>query len=260
MSGPDYIVARDPAEAVAARRALGSAARYVGGGTALQLAWPAGRADHALIDITALDLGPAASVVPGDHLRLAATATLEAVRTDAKVRTEAPILASALAGIGGLGMRHLATVGGNLAWGAGDLVPLFLVLDARVVSAVSGDAITVADWLARGDGDLIIAIEIPLPMPRLVMWEKIGRREAFSPSLITVAAARGPDSVRMAVGGGPVPPARLAQAPSERDGFEALASTLAAAIRAPDDAIASAEYRARAAGRVLASFAAEAQP
>jgi CO/xanthine dehydrogenase FAD-binding subunit len=258
MSGPVYIVARDPAEAIAARRAFGSAARYIAGGTALQLAWPDGRADHALIDVTALDMGPAVSIVSGERLRLAATVTLETLRRDARVKDAVPVLATALASIGALGVRHLATVGGNLAWGAGDLVPLLLVLDARVITGAA-DSLPVADWLGRRDDDLILAIDIPLPVPRLVMWEKIGRREAFCPSLITVAGALAADGLRLAVGGGAVPPARLSPVLRDEGDFERLASTLATDISAPDDSAASGRYRARAAGRVLASFAIEAR-
>jgi nicotinate dehydrogenase large molybdopterin subunit len=275
MTAAEYIVARDPADAVAARRALGPAARYIAGGTALQLAWPEGRADHALIDVAGIDMGPAVSIISGERrapaLRLAATAVLEDVRRDPAVRTHAPILATALSDIAGLGVRHLATVGGNLAWRSGDLVPLLLVLDARIVAAERG-MVAVADWIAlhHGDpenGDLVLAVDIPLPVPQPVMWEKIGRRAAFSPSLITVAAAfaardaHAADCIRMAVGGGPVPPMRLSASEARiggarRDASElaSLVAALGAEIRAPDDPAATGAYRAGAASRVLAAF------
>jgi CO/xanthine dehydrogenase FAD-binding subunit len=245
-----YVTARGVEAALASMREFGSGACFIAGGTALQLAWPDGRLDRPVVDISCVDMGPVASAQAG-LLRVAANARLEDVRRDPAVRVHAPILADMIAQIGALGVRHLATVGGNIAWRCGDLVPLLLVLDATLRFAGDSTRPLAAgfDWPL---GDLIVSVEIPLPIPPLCLAEKIGLRAAFSPSVITVAAAHGA-SPRIAVGGGPVPPALL-PTPSLSGSFEDLAGTIAKTIVAPDDIAATGAYRAQAASRVLADF------
>jgi CO/xanthine dehydrogenase FAD-binding subunit len=267
MTGLPFMIARDASDALVARRALGPAARFIAGGTALQLAWPFGRANHALVSVAAIDLGKPVSL-QGDNLRLSANALLEDVRTSPQVALHAPILATAISAIGALGVRHLATIGGNLAWRAGDLVPLLLVLDASVVSFEAGST-SVAEWLQEKMDDLVLSVEIPLPLPPVAMWEKVGRRASFSPSLITVAGAIVPgisgaiDTVRLAVGGGPVPPTRLPLTEAQliadkQNSLPAVATSLrdevAAKIEALEDFLPTGSYRARAAANVLSYF------
>ena len=256
----EYVRARDPIEACEARRSLGPGARFMAGGTALQLAWPDGRLHHPVVDILGIDMGPVVSL-EGGRLRIAANARLEDVRLDPLVRQHAPCISACISDIASLGVRHLATFGGNIGWRAGDLMPLLLVLGASVVLA-GRDPVSLAAALDLIDEELLLAVEIPLPVPGAVACEKIGRRAAFSPSVITVAAAHGSAhseaGLRMAVGGGPVAPALLAPSLgrllSDDADFEAAASLIAASIAAPDDEVASGLYRAQAAGRVLADF------
>jgi CO/xanthine dehydrogenase FAD-binding subunit len=259
----DYIVARSVAETITAVVDFGGKARIIAGGTALQLAWSDGRADCPLIDIACVDMGPPASTTEDGALRLAANATLEDIRLDPLVQDRLLVLSQAIADVAAPGVRNLATIGGNLCWRAGDLVPLLLVLEARVVGAERG-SFTIEDWLALERNDLVTAIEIPVPVKRRVLWEKVGRRASFSPSLITVAAvlelnAEGEAAdARLAVGGGPTPPARLLDIESDLRAmaasalnFEDLALRIAADVRSADDPVGTAVHRARIAGRVL---------
>lgn len=248
-----YVTARSIEDALAAKRELGPAACFIAGGTALQLAWPEGRLDRPSIDIATADMGPIAAVETG-RLRIAANARLEDVRRDPLIARHAPILTDTIAQIGALGVRHLATIGGNVAWRSGDLVPLLFVLNATLRFA-RGDVRSLADFIEKPGDDLIVAVDIPLPLPPHCTAEKIGLRAAFSPSLITVAAACGPggDPRRLAVGGGPVTPSLL-PAPSPSGSFEQLAAAITKTITAPDDVAASGSYRSQAAGRVLADF------
>jgi len=252
-----YVTVHGVEAALSAQRELGPSACFIAGGTALQLAWPGGRLDRPAIDIAEADMGPVASV-EARRLRLAANARLEDLRRDSVVAAHAPVIAGTIEQIGALGVRHLATVGGNIAWRAGDLVPLFLVLDASLQLA-SGATRPLAEfgWPA---GELIVAVEIPLPLPPRCTAEKIGLRAAFSPSVVTVAAAcgAGGDVPRIAVGGGPVSPALL-PAPMLSHSFDELATAIARTISAPDDNAATGAYRAQAAGRVLADFLMAAQ-
>lgn len=252
MSDPGWHRPANAAEAVALRRALGPTARYFAGGTALQLGWPDGRADHPVIDLGRLPSGPDV-VMAQDRLTISAFARLEDLRRDGIVAEQLPALGRAIASVGAVGVRHLATLGGNVAWGPGDLVPLFLVLDALVVGAESGRR-PLADRLVAPGDDLLVAVEIPLPAPDAIRFEKVAGREAFAPGLVTVAAAIGPDGPRAAVGGGPVTPRRLDLAGLDGLPPRAVADELARRVAAPDDDHATGAWRSRVAGNLLAAF------
>ena len=190
------------ADAVDLYRRLGSDAAYIAGGTALQLAW--GVADEerpgvsVLIDLLAGALASGVEVsVPADGtpmLRLGAGARLEILRRDPGLRAIAPRLAQALDAIGAPGVRHLATLGGNIGWGCGDALPALLAADAMVVLA-EGPIQPLADVLdaARTAGRPIPLItEICWPGRRTPrrgwsVFEKVGWRAAFSPSRLTFA-------------------------------------------------------------------------
>ncbi len=237
-----YRVARTVSEALKFKADLGPEARWLAGGTAMQLAWLNGEPEHPIIDIGRLDCEPA--VAPSEKtLRLSATATLETIRRHPLIAARLPILATAIGVVGALGVRHLGTIGGNLVWGAGDLVPLFLALEANLIGA-DGAAMPLAARLADGCVDLVVGIELPWPSGR-VAFEKLGRRAAFCPSLVTVAAAESATGVRCAIGGGAVPPQVLTIS------AVADAAALDQQFAAPDDAFATGAYRRLAAARLL---------
>jgi carbon-monoxide dehydrogenase medium subunit len=190
----DFARPGDPAEAEALRAATGG--DYLAGGTALQLGWATRRAPGVLIDLGGIDFG-APVTRAGDALRLSADATLETLRRDPLLGAALPALAGLIDRMAGLGTRTLATLGGNVAWRAGDLVPPLLALDAEVEGA-GGARTPLAAWLA-GPPSLIVALHAPI---RPLACEKVGRREAFSPAVVTVAVS----GTRAAIGGGPVPP------------------------------------------------------
>jgi CO/xanthine dehydrogenase FAD-binding subunit len=244
--------ARSVADARAARR---DGAVFAAGLTALQLAWPDGRPDRPLADLTGLvDLRGVASDGPG--VRLGALTDLETLRCDPLVRAKAPLVAELLPLVAGLEVRHLATLGGNLAWRAGDLVPLLLALGA-VVETTGG----AAPPHLLPEGELVLAVRVP-PQPEIAMVEKVGFRAAFSPALVTVAASLSRDGprltrVRLALGGGPNPPQLLAEAAAllEDQGrlvdWGLLEETIAAEASCGTDALAPAAHRARVAAKLL---------
>jgi xanthine dehydrogenase D subunit len=234
------------AEAVA-WAASAPGARFVAGGTALQLEWHRGVAPpatlialHGIAALTGIDwfsgaidqsrqaVGSGCGAInpvggapdhSGGIIRIGASTPLGDLERDHQVRSRLPLLAAAIAGVAAPAIRNLATLGGNVAGRTGCLLPALLALDATLAgSAPSGPwRCPLPDWLARASpaGELIECLEIP-PLAAGGRWtqRKIGLRAAFSPAVIGVAGVlqfRGEIivSARLAVGGGIVTPARL---------------------------------------------------
>lgn len=186
-----------PASAAAALQrsqacqAAGAPATWVAGGTALQLAWGSAPAAGRLIDVRRLPEAQGVAVLPGGGLRIGAAMALEALRRDALVQLHAGLLAQACAAVGAMGLRHLATLGGNIGWRFGDALVALLALQADAELA-DGCCLPLATLLATvppGDGlPLLLAVHLrPRAAAALVVFEKLGQRAAFSPSLATLA-------------------------------------------------------------------------
>ncbi|WP_210527646.1 molybdopterin cofactor-binding domain-containing protein [Rubellimicrobium arenae] len=227
-------------------------AKAIAGGTALQLDWARGEPRPDLL-VNLAPLLPSEIIHRGDKVEIGAGCTLEALRL-----AGLPLLSRAAADVAAPGVRRLGTVGGTIGWGAGDLLPALLVLEASVVTT-SGVAM-LRDWIVQPNG-LLLSVQVPVPPPaaRLV-WRKVGLRAAFTPSIIAVAGAMtcedGKVSVlSLAVGGGAVPPSRLEDAEADLIGrspdigtFEGAISTALPAVDCP---FRSAAYRRRVAARAL---------
>lgn len=197
MTQPDYLRAHDAAQA---RTLLASTpgAAMIAGGTAAQLGWPEGRFAGPVIDISALP-APAPRIANG-ALVLSALSRLEDLRRDPLLAQACPALPLLLDRIAAPAVRNLATLGGNIGWRFGDLVPLLLALDARLeVDGAEGLAMETA--LNRSMPPLFTAVTIPLPLPSRLTVEKIARRVDFAPSTLTIAIAGDPGAERLAVGG-----------------------------------------------------------
>jgi carbon-monoxide dehydrogenase medium subunit len=252
---PRILAPRSVAEAAEAGRA---GAVFGAGLTALQLSWGADGPVGTLTDLNALP-GLDHIDMHGDTLAIGALVTLERLRRHPALAARWPALAALLGQVGALGVRNLATLGGNIAWGAGDLLPALLALEARLNTPDGQFAIA-----ARPPGALILGVEIP-PAPAFLFIEKAGFRATFSPSLVTVAAAAGFDgagrfaAVRIALGGGPNTPGRIAAAEAlvagrtpDAIGATALAAAVAETGCCASDAYATAAHRADVAARLLA--------
>lgn len=230
-------------------------ARAVAGGTALNLDWAGGKArPAALVSLARLGLGGVE--MQGDVLQIGAAVPLDSLARSEVVAEALPLLARALGDVGAEGVRRLATLGGQVGWGAGCLLPALLVLGARLGVATPGGAkdIRLADWLAAPVG-LVLRVDLPAQEPGAHWsWRKVGYRAAFTPSALVVASADGPGGVRLASGGGPVRPHRLATA--ERALAEGapdadLRAAVEDALDAPDCPFRSGRWRRRVAGNAV---------
>jgi CO/xanthine dehydrogenase FAD-binding subunit len=202
-------------------------------------------------------------------LTIGSTLTLRSLETDPELPRRLPVLYEAVRAVGGIALRHRATLGGNLgrAAPASDLIPALLVLDAEVdlVGPVGTRTLSVDRFVlgsrrtALGREELIRSIRIPEPRPSAYRWQRV--RPANDISQVAVAVAYSPldRSWRVALGGVPPRPVRVPEAERALDGPMPAAGSVRAAVERlvahgslVTDRRASDEYRRRVAGVLLA--------
>jgi aerobic carbon-monoxide dehydrogenase medium subunit len=196
----------------------------------------------------------------GPVLTVGSTLPLRALEEDRDVADRHPGLLQAVRAVGGVPLRHRATLGGNLgrAAPASDLLPVLLALDAEVdlVGPNGARSLPVDRFLvgsrrtAIGPAELIRSVRFPEPRPSAYLWQRV--RPEHDISQIAVAVARSPSDGRwrLAVGGIPPRAARLpeaearlsSQAPGDAE-LRAAAELAAQKLPIAADRRASEEYR-----------------
>lgn len=204
----------------------------------------------------------------GDDVRIGALTTHAELAASAVLRTAAPALADAAAGIGDPAVRNRGTIGGNLAHAdpASDLPPVLAALDARmVVAGPDGERTIQADRFFTGlmttalaEHDILLAVRVRASgCGEGSAYEKFAHpasRYAVLGAAAWLSVANGSCTAARVALGGLLPHARRAAAveqalvgrPATVDGM-AEAATRAAADLGADvtgDIFASAEYRA----------------
>lgn len=196
----------------------------------------------------------------GPTLTVGSTLPLRSLEQDPEVVRKHPGLFEAIRAVGGVPLRHRATLGGNLgrAAPASDLLPILLALDAEVdlvgpngTRTLPVDAFLLASRrTALEHGELIRSVRFPEPRPSAYLWQRV--RPANDISQIAVAAALSPSDGgwRIAVGG--IPPrasrlreaeARLRSATPSTEEVRTAAELAARALAITSDRRASEEYR-----------------
>jgi len=257
---PEVIQPHSLHEAWERKTAFGDSSRYVAGGTLLRTGWENGT-DHMPKQLGALV--PLSQCRSNEHLQAVAPALQEAARCIA-----AP------------SVRNLATLGGNIASGFGDILPALLVYDAELISFDGKfmTALPLIEWLnnhwsgIKPAADLVAEIRISptrLESPltdRLEIFRKVGRREVFTPSLVTVAISASIDEelrfreVRIAAGGGSGRPQRLSRAEVMLEGVRYTEELLASlyeevenSFETYSDPFATELYKKKTAGNLVVS-------
>lgn len=243
-------------------------ARLVAGGTALQLEWAKGLPQpRRLVDLGRI-AGLKGIAIAGGELRIGALTTLGDLERNQLVQDKLPLLDAAVRTTAGPAVRNLATIGGNIAGRAGCLLPVLLALDARIESSTAAGQriMPLAEWLQERHGDTEIVEAVIVHIPETpVGWthRKVGLRAAFTPSVISaVGLTEIADgcvvAARLAVGGGPVAPARLRGAEALLAGlrlheidWRVIRAAIESETAAPDDAFRSARYRRKVAANAL---------
>jgi xanthine dehydrogenase small subunit len=173
-------------------------------------------------------------------------------------------------------IRHRATLGGNLATASpiGDAAPLLLALDARVntAAACGGRSIPLSEFFtgyrrtALASGELIVDVEIPLPLPTILRFYKVAKRRLDDISTVAAAMALTVDGdrvsrARFAFGGVAATPVRVTAAERaatgrrwDEDGSETARSIVEAALQPLSDQRGSKEYRLAVASALVEKF------
>jgi aerobic carbon-monoxide dehydrogenase medium subunit len=266
--GFDYVRPRDLADAVSALAEEGRNARALAGGTDLMVALRHGLA-HADVVV---DLKRVVELAPGieeseGSLLINANTPMTDIERDETVRSRIPGLVESAQVVGSVQIRNRATLAGNVcnASPAADTPPMLVALGASLLlTGPDGERRVGIDdfWTGYREtvlrkGDVVRAIEVPLPGPREgTAFLKLGVRRAMEISIVCVGArvALGHDGVisGVGIGLGSVAPATVRAASSEqlllgeKPTPVLLAEAAAGAVGACtpiDDLRASADYR-----------------
>lgn len=171
-------------------------------------------------------------------------------------------------------VRNRATIGGNVSYQVGDTLPALLALDAEVRWYDDGEIhldylATYLELLKQKKSTLLMAILIPKPKEfarSYTFFQKVGRRESFIPSLVTVSLSIALDKddkvecLAIAVGGGTTIPTRLPvveaimiQRTLRMEMLGSIHKKIQEAFQPVQDPFVSAEYRKNVAANLIVS-------
>ncbi|MFD1990987.1 FAD binding domain-containing protein [Paenibacillus nicotianae] len=280
-------------EAMMIKRQYGDNAVFVAGGTLLRTQWESGivnRHEHFIRLDTIADL---CGIGESDqHIEIGALTRLRECGTDATIAHHGATLYESCRHIAAPSIRNQATIGGNISSAVGDAIPALLVHNASLRWVDIGSEVTtieqdLVDWLEtvksgrKSSTAVLLAIRLEKQTSSLTteateqsvdhqqeitFFRKIGRREAFTPSLVTVAFRAKIDplgyfsQVRIAAGGGSGIAMRLLTCEQLLEGhrYHAEMITSLAMLASEEfvtysDPFASEQYRKQTAGNLLAA-------
>lgn len=221
IQGPKIWMPTKLEAAVSIKKQFTQKAAYVAGATLLQLKWQAGQ-EIPQHHISLEKIVELQQMKMDQHcLEIGACTKLSSLRSDSLIKNRCAIISEAIRTIAAPAVRNRGTVGGNIMWGEGDLIPLFLAMKANLTFFIEDNfqTISISDWLHNPHykDELLVKVEIPLSkqMKSYTFYKKIGRRETFTAAIVTVAGQIGLSDtnelqdVLLAIGGGSNKPIRL---------------------------------------------------
>ncbi|MFK3935975.1 FAD binding domain-containing protein [Alkalihalobacillus sp. NPDC078783] len=202
------------------KEAYGKESEFVAGGTLVQvIREKLGILAPQLISLHLISALRGIEETVEGTLTVGANVTLSQCTRDPLFTGMAPLVAKAISKIGAPAVRNQGTLGGNVSYKIGDTLPALFALDAMVTTfkADGYSTISLDEHLNNTEPAILVAIHIPIVKPENthLFYEKIGRREAFVPSTVTVAMclswddAKSFQSARLVVAGGDHPPRLL---------------------------------------------------
>jgi xanthine dehydrogenase small subunit len=226
LTSPAVCLPDNLATAWQVKQELGPEASFIAGGTLMQPQWQKGvDCPRYLISLEQIDemQGCEKTIFNGEAgIRMGALTTLAACKDYLAYFNQFPLLEEAVRNVAAPAIRNRATIGGNIAGRFGDLIPALLVLDATLSLYDGSENLhkPFSDWISEGsttDGFIIAAIYVPHKKidTKSFFFKKVGYREAFTPSIVTISGCCQFNSqnvieyIRLAAGGGTTPYQRL---------------------------------------------------
>ncbi|MGO4544037.1 FAD binding domain-containing protein [Paenibacillus sp. 2TAB23] len=289
-SSPQVWYPQTAAEAWRLKKSYGTESVYISGGTLLRTQWESGVAamPKHLIDLSAIRglgeirIGEAGLVIGGQ-------VSLEACRTHPIIQRHFPMFTEALRLTAAPSIRRLGTIGGNIASNIGDSLPALLGYNAHVVwyNGMEDLQITLSEWLKIAGmlhtERLLLQIQLPFQVDktldghevehllavnsktkRFSAYHKVGRREAFTPSVVTVSVSGSlsekmeVNEIRIALGGGQMIAQRLEELEQELLGevvdaqlLRHVYNRIMQLYKPREDLFASASYRKTTAAHLI---------
>lgn len=194
---------------------------YIAGGTLLQLKREQGTSLPS--NLIRLDQIPKLNEVTQDDgmIHIGAYVSLAECEVNLIIRKFAPLLSEAVKDVASPAVRNRGSIGGNIAYRIGDTIPALLVLDADISWVIEDQLRTAKLWeylQQEADPNAVLTtihIKKQSSKKQMQYYQKVGRRESFIPSLVTVAIFCNWNEwdevgdVRLAVAGGTTTPVRL---------------------------------------------------
>jgi len=279
MNEFEYLRPNNLDEALTALAGCSGKGRVLAGGTDLVLLLQQGLVKPSrIIDISNI---PELSFIREEDgcLKIGAATKMRDIETSRSVRAKIPMLAEDAQLLGEIGVRNLATIGGNLcnASPAADTAPPLLVLDAsvKVKKAESERTLKLSDFFLHvkktvlGPDEILTEVTIPIPPHNAGgAFFRLAKRGGNVISIVSAAAlivlnGKVCSLARIAMGSVAPTPIRIKSAEKMLEGMEPTEATIRAAaqkaaeeIRPISDIRASAEYR-KETGRVYVRKAVE---
>lgn len=179
---------------------IGTGAKILAGGTdvLVELRKSTDEVTGSIIDISRI-VSLRGIEEAGDTIVIKPLTTHTEILRSVLVGTHAPLLKTAVAGIGSPQIRNRGTIGGNImnAAACADTVPALIALGARIrLQSSTGDrTVALSDFFTKPyvtvaqRGELLVEIRFPkLPSDARSSFIKLGRRNALSISRLSVAA------------------------------------------------------------------------
>lgn len=153
----NYFIPQTLEEAVSLKKTHGEGAKYLAGGTELNLRINKEKY-HTFIDLREINCDKIEKLEDGS-LAIGAGVTFQTLSTDSRVPQQ---LKKAATYMESRNVRNMATLGGNIGSGRtmGDLLPTLMVLDARVKLVGKNTLVTVEDYIHNRQDDLIEKVVI----------------------------------------------------------------------------------------------------
>lgn len=222
---------------------------YAGGVDLLPLMKQGRLRPRHLIDVKPIPELAGVALIDG-AVRVGAAVTHRRLEHDALLRRHLPVVAAVEQAVGNVRVRNVGTIGGNLCAGnpQSDLGVVLTLLHAQLrLEGPDGQRVVPVGPLALGDGELLTAVDLPIPPARTVTVYR--RMPEWGPPVVAVGVSLTPEgsAASVAVGcAGPRPQLvaleglEATQVPAAAD---EIAASTASASEVTGDASGSCEYK-----------------